>query len=106
MLPCWRRLEESCWYQALLIHCRSAGWPYQPGEVMTAQMNGFYAAAVTLLDGDAFVDQYAAARLADPAILALIAKISIVHDPGLDRGGAGKRHAVGIEALQADGTVL
>lgn len=82
------------------------GWPYKPGEVITAQMNGFYAAAVALLDGDAFVDQYSEARLADPAILALIPKISIVHDPELDRGGAGKRHAVGIEAVQSDGTVL
>jgi 2-methylcitrate dehydratase PrpD len=82
------------------------GWPYKPGEVITAQMNGFYAAAVTLLDGDAFVHQYAEARLADPAILALIPKISIVHDPELDRGGPGKRHAVGIEAVQSDGTVL
>ena len=45
------------------------GWPYQPGEVITAQMNGSYAAAVTLLDGDAFIDQYdetAARRSRDP----------------------------------------
>jgi len=63
-------------------------------------------AAVTLLDGDAFIDQYAEARLADPDILALIPRISIVHDPELDRGGASKRHAVGIEAVQSDGTVL
>jgi aconitate decarboxylase len=82
------------------------GWPYKPGEVITAQMNGFYAAAVTLLDGDAFVDQYAQVRLADPQILALIQRISIVHDPQLDHGGASKRHAVGIEAVRADGTVL
>jgi 2-methylcitrate dehydratase PrpD len=82
------------------------GWPYKLGEVITAQMNGFYAAAVALLDGDAFVEQYAQARLADPAILALMPRISIVHDPELDRGGAGKRHAVGIEAVRSDGTVL
>jgi aconitate decarboxylase len=81
-------------------------WPYKPGEVITAQMNGFYAAAVALLDGDAFIDQYAEARLADPDILALIPRISIVHDPDLDLGGASKRHAVGIEAVQSDGTVL
>jgi 2-methylcitrate dehydratase PrpD len=82
------------------------GWPYNPGEVITAQMNGFYAAAVALLDGDAFIDQYTESRLADPNILALIERISIVHDPELDRGGAGKRHAVEIEAVQSDGTVL
>jgi len=82
------------------------GWRYHPGEVLTAQMNGFYAAAVTLLDGDAFIDQYAADRLADPAILALLPRIEIVHDPELDRGGAAKRHAVRIDAKRSDGSVL
>jgi len=82
------------------------GWPYHPGEILTAQMNGFYAAAVTLLDGDAFIDQYAEGRLADPAILALLPRIDIVHDPELDRGGAAKRHAVGIEAKRSNGSVL
>src|SRR5262245_10284609 len=82
------------------------GWPYQPGEILTAQMNGFYAAAVTLLDGDAFIDQYAATRLADPAILALIPRIDIIHDPELDRAGAAKRHAVLIDAMRQDGSVL
>jgi 2-methylcitrate dehydratase PrpD len=82
------------------------GWPYRPDEVLTAQMNGFYAAAVTLLDGNAFIDQYAPDRLADPAILALLPRIEIVHDPELDRGGAAKRHAVRIEAKRNDGSVL
>jgi 2-methylcitrate dehydratase PrpD len=82
------------------------GWPYRPGEVMTAQMNGSYAVAVTLIDGDAFIDQYDALRLADPAILTLLPSIAFMHDPELDRGGAGKRHAVKIEALRKDGGVL
>ncbi len=82
------------------------GWPYRPGEVITAQMNGAYAAAVTLLDGEAFIDQYAERRLADPAILALIPRIDFVHDPELDSGGASKRHTVKIEAIQHDGSVL
>jgi aconitate decarboxylase len=82
------------------------GWPYRPGETITAQMNGFYAAAVTLIDGDAFIDQYYEQRLADPAILALIPLIAFVHDPELDRDGAAKRHAVKIEAVRSDGSVL
>jgi aconitate decarboxylase len=82
------------------------GWRYQPAEVITAQMNGPYAAAVTLIDGDAFIDQYDERRLADPAILALMPHIDFVHDPELDRGGAGKRHAVRMEALRKDGSVL
>jgi aconitate decarboxylase len=82
------------------------GWPYKPGEVITAQMNGYYAAAVTLIDGDAFIDQYEIARLADPRILALMPHIDIVHDPDLDRGGAAKRHSVKIEAKRKDGSAL
>ena len=82
------------------------GWRYQPGEVITAQMNGPYAAAVTLIDGDAFIDQYDERRLADPAIMALMPRIEFAHDPELDRGGAGKRHAVRIEALRKDGSTL
>ena len=34
----------------------NVGWQYQPGDVIAAQMNGYYIAAVTLLDGDAFID--------------------------------------------------
>jgi aconitate decarboxylase len=82
------------------------GWPYRPGEVITAQMNGSYAAAVTLIDGGAFIDQYDERRLADPAILALLPRIDFAHDPELDRGGAVKRHAVKIEAARKDGSVL
>lgn len=82
------------------------GWPYAPAEVITAQMNGQYAAAVTLLDGDAFIDQYAPERLADPEILKLVPRISFVHDPEIDVGGAGKRHTVKIEAVLSDGRRL
>lgn len=82
------------------------GWPYRPDEVITAQMNGAYAAAVALLDGEAFIDQYEISRLADPAILAIIPKVEIVHDPELDRAGASARHAVHIEAVRRDGEVL
>ncbi len=82
------------------------GWPYQPGETIAAQMNGFYAAAVTLIDGDAFIDQYDERRLADPAILALMPRIDFVHDPAFDIGGAAKRHAIRMEAVRNDGSVL
>jgi aconitate decarboxylase len=82
------------------------GWPYRPGDTIAAQMNGSYAAAVALIDGDAFIDQYEERRLADPAILVLIPLIDFLHDPELDRGGAAKRHAVKIDAVRSDGSVL
>jgi aconitate decarboxylase len=84
----------------------NVGWPYQPGEVIAAQMNGYYIAAVTLLDGDAFIEQFAPARLADPSILNLLPRIDIVHDPELDLGGAVRRHAVHVAANLTDGRSL
>jgi 2-methylcitrate dehydratase PrpD len=84
----------------------NVGWPYKPGEVITAQMNGYYIAAVTLRDGDAFIDQFAQARLANPNILELLPRIDIVHDPELDRGGAAKRHAVHVDATLNDGRTM
>jgi 2-methylcitrate dehydratase PrpD len=84
----------------------NVGWPYQPGDVIAAQMNGYYIAAVTLLDGDAFIDQFAEARLADPEILDLLPRIEILHDPELDRGGASKRHAVQVDAVLRDGRTM
>jgi 2-methylcitrate dehydratase PrpD len=69
-------------------------------------MNGYYIAAVTLRDGDAFIEQFAEARLADPKILDLLPRIDIVHDPELDRGGAGKRHAVHVDATLSNGQTM
>jgi len=88
------------------IGASNVAWRYRPAGVVAAQMNGYYTAAVKLLDGDAFVEQYAEDRLTDPRILSLIEKIEIVHDPGLDVGGAAKRHAVIVEASLVNGQVL
>ncbi|HZP74606.1 MAG TPA: MmgE/PrpD family protein [Pseudolabrys sp.] len=82
------------------------GWPYAPAEVITAQMNGQYAAAVALIDGEAFIDQYAEKRLGDPGILALVPRIEFIHDPDIDKGGAGKRHTVKMEVVTTDGATL
>jgi aconitate decarboxylase len=84
----------------------NVGWPYRPGEILTAQMNGYYAAAVTLIDGDAFIEQYSVDRLADPRILSVLPRIDIVHDPELDPGGAERRHAVELEAVRRDESTL
>ena len=84
----------------------NVGWPYQPGDVIAAQMNGCFIGAVTLLDGDAFIDQFSEDRLADPRILDLLPRIDIVHDPALDLGGAAKRHAVTVDARLQDGRNL
>ena len=80
------------------IGINNVGWPYAPAGVVAAQMNGYYTAAVKLIDGDAFIEQYQESRLADPLILDLIKKMRIEHDPEIDAGGATMRHTVVMEA--------
>ena len=84
----------------------NVAWPYRPTAIVGAQMNGYFAAAVKLLDGENFIDQYTLDRIADPKILDLIKRIEFVHDAELDEGGAAKRHAVRISAGTRDGRVF
>jgi aconitate decarboxylase len=73
------------------LHC---GWPYKPAETITAQMNLPYTAAVTLLEGNAFVDQYEDSKLRDPRILDLAGRVEVVVDPELDALGPDEMRAV------------
>lgn len=82
------------------------GWPYIPESVTTAQMNLPYAAAVTLLFGDAFVDQFDEPLLRDPRILELTRRVEVTADPEIDSRGRGNRHEVRIEVETRDGRVL
>ena len=75
----------------VLVHC---GWPYEPKETITAQMNLPYTAAVTLLEGTAFVDQYVDSKLRDPKIMDLASRITVSVDPELDAGGPHEMRAV------------
>jgi aconitate decarboxylase len=98
-------------FDTLTIHmtgkaARNVGWAYHPNGVVAAQMNGYYAAASQLRDGQVFAEQYADDKLTDPATLALIERMHIVHDPALDAGGTAKRHASRIEARLKSGEAL
>ncbi|WP_173931187.1 MmgE/PrpD family protein [Chelativorans sp. Marseille-P2723] len=82
------------------VHC---GWPYEPAETITAQMNLPYTAAVTLLEGTAFVDQYTDDKLHDPKIVDLANRIEVVVDPKLDAGGPHEMRAVHAVVTMKDG---
>ena len=69
-------------------------WPLQkPAGATAAQMNLFYGLAVIALHRDGSVRQYAEDRLADPAILNFIQRISAFEDDGLEAMGPPFRHA-------------
>ena len=69
-------------------------------------MNLFYGLAVMALDGAAFVDQYREDRLRDPAILAVIDRITAYVDPEIDALGAEHRHMARLKLTHRDGRVL
>jgi 2-methylcitrate dehydratase PrpD len=82
------------------VHC---GWPYEPKETITAQMNLPYTAAVTLLEGNAFIDQYSDDKLRDPKILDVASRIKVVVDPELDAGGPHEMRAVRVTVKMKSG---
>lgn len=82
------------------VHC---GWAYEPAETITAQMNLPYTAAVTLLEGNAFVDQYADHKLRDPKILDLANRVEVVVDPELDALGPHEMRAVRVTVTMKSG---
>lgn len=85
------------------VHC---GWPYEPKETITAQMNLPYTAAVTLLEGNAFVDQYTDDKLRDPKIMDLASRIIVSVDPELDAGGPHEMRAVRARVTMKSGEVF
>jgi 2-methylcitrate dehydratase PrpD len=87
--------------EMVYVHC---GWAYVPnGETIAAQMNLPYTAAVTLIDGTAFVDGYTDERLYDPQILALADRVQVVVAPDLDALGKDEMRAVRVTLTTTDG---
>jgi len=84
------------------VHC---AWEYKAQGVTAAQMNLFYSLAVMAHDGMAFVEQYRPERLADPRILALIARTTARVDPRIDAMGPAFRHAAVVTVTSASGSV-
>jgi aconitate decarboxylase len=87
--------------ETVYVHC---GWPYVPnGETITAQMNLPFTAAVTLIDGTAFIDGYTDERLTDPQILALADRVEVVVAPDLDSLGKDEMRAVRVTLTTKSG---
>ncbi len=85
-----------------MVH-RHCGWAYVPAETITAQMNLPYTAAVTLLEGNAFVDQYADHKLRDPKIIDLANRVEVVVAPDLDALGPHEMRAVRVTVTTKSG---
>ncbi|MDV3127248.1 MmgE/PrpD family protein [Mycobacterium sp. 21AC1] len=87
--------------EMVYVHC---GWPYEyNGETIAAQMNLPFTAAVTLIDGTAFIDGYTDDRLNDPQILALAEKVNVEVATDLDASGKQEMRAVRVTVTTTSG---
>ena len=89
--------------QATLLH---VGWPYEPRSITTAQMNLPYCLSVTLIDGDAFVEQFTPQRIVAEDVIALSRRVHVEQDAALDALGPSGRHKVSVSVLMRDGSKL
>lgn len=85
-----------------MVH-RHCGWRYVPAETITAQMNLPFTAAVALLEGSVFVDQFTDDKLRDPAILDLAGRVEVVVAPDLDALGKHEMRAVRVTVTTRGG---
>jgi 2-methylcitrate dehydratase PrpD len=86
--------------ESIFLHC---GFEYKPDTLIAAQMNIPYGAAVTLLEGDASVDQYTEEKIRDPRVLELTSRVKVVHNPELDAKGESHAYYVHVEITTLQG---
>jgi 2-methylcitrate dehydratase PrpD len=94
--------------ESIEVECSRAtelhvGWPYEPRSITSAQMNLPYCVAVTLIDGDAFVEQFSAERIHAPDVLDLARRVSVKSAADLDALGPAGRHRVRLRLVLREG---
>lgn len=87
------------------VHRRTSWRMERPGKTLSAQMNLRFAAAVAVLDGAAYVEQFSDESIARPEVWELMDRIEVVHDPSIDDLGRDRRFVAHLELELNDGTV-
>jgi aconitate decarboxylase len=82
------------------------GWKYEPQGLTAAQLNLPYCVATFLIEGDCFVDQFTAEKVADPERMALADRIEVIHDPEITRKGPKLRQTVRVQIELKNGRSL
>jgi len=78
----------------------------RPGTPLGSQMNLRYAAAVALLDGAAYVEQFTPESLAREQVWDLMGRIDVRHSEAIDELGRDRRFVTHIHIRLKDGTVV
>lgn len=86
------------------VHRRTSWRMEAPGKTLSAQMNLRFAAAVAILDGAAYVEQFSDASIARPEVWELMDRIEVVHDPSIDALGRDRRFVANLDLEFSDGS--
>ncbi len=81
-------------------------WPYKPAGITAAQMNMFYGLSVMALHGQVSVADFTADRLADPALLGFMRRITVAEDAGINAIGRQARHGCTMTVTTVSGATL
>jgi aconitate decarboxylase len=81
-------------------------WPYKPEGITAAQMNMFYGLSVMAARGDVTVADFAEDRLADPALLGFMQRITVSEDAGINALGRTARHGCRMVVTTSCGATL
>jgi 2-methylcitrate dehydratase PrpD len=71
--------------RAASVVVRQCGFRFEPLSALQAQMSAQYVLAVSLLDGACQLEQFAADRLHDPAVLELASRVEMKSDTEIER---------------------
>ena len=85
-------------------YLQNVGWAYTPTTITSAQLNLYYVTAIMLLENDVFTAQFTEQKIRDSKVLDLIKRITLIHDPSMDKMGYTEGNPVEIEL--SDGNVL
>ena len=75
-------------------------------SVVAAQLSHPYVCAVTLLEGNAFIDQFTEEKIKDPKILEFAKKVEIFSDEEIENLPRAQRYTVKVDVHLKDGTVF
>jgi len=81
-------------------------WEYRPAGITAAQMNMFYGLSVMASSRGVTPADFAEDRLADPALLDIMGRITVSEDPEIEAMGRQARHASRMTLVTRDGTTL
>ena len=81
-------------------------WPYAPAGITAAQMNMFYGLAVMARQGNVSVEDFTEDRLADPALLDFMRRITIAEDEAINARGRAARHGCVMTVTTTAGAIF